>query len=291
MIRSASHPLGPRPHPDGVAFSIYSRAATAVELLLFDRPDDAEPASAIRLDPHGDRTGPYWHTFVPGLEAGRIYAWRIDGPWAPADGLRFDPRLALLDPYAPGVAIPPGYNRLGLPADGSLAGSLKSVVLDMDTYDWESDAPLQRPMGGTVIYEAHLRGMTAGPGSPAPESERGTYRGFIHAIPYLRDLGVTAVELLPMFAFDRLEAPSGLVNYWGYQPVSYFAPHPGYASRPDAQVAADELRDLVKALHRAGIEVILDVVYNHTAEGDPDSPTFGFRGLANDEYYMLEHGP
>jgi glycogen operon protein len=289
VTHAASHPLGPSLRPDGVAFSVYAAKAMAVDLLLFDAPDAAAPARTIALDPVADRTGPYWHTFVPGIGAGQVYAWRADGPWAPERGLRFDGRLALLDPYAPGVAVPSGYRRAPVPApDGSYAAALKSVVVDLDAYDWEGDAPLHRAMRDTVIYEAHLRGMTADPSSGVPAAERGTYRGLIHKLPYLVELGVTAIELLPVYAFDRLAAPAGLVNHWGYQPISWFAPHPGYATRPDAQVAMDELRDLVKACHRAGLEVILDVVYNHTAEGGPDEPTFSLRGLANDDYYTLD---
>jgi glycogen operon protein len=146
----------------------------------------------------------------------------------------------------------------------------------------------KRPFQHTVIYEAHLAGFTADPSSGLPADRRGTYRGFIDKIPYLVDLGITAVELLPVFAFDRLAAPPGRINYWGYQPVGFFAPHHAYASRPGLTSAVDEFRDLVKALHRAGLEVILDVVYNHTAEVGADGPTFGFRGLANDDYYLLD---
>jgi glycogen operon protein len=163
---------------------------------------------------------------------------------------------------------------------------MKSVVVDLTDYDWEGDSPIGRPLTETVVYEAHLRGFTAHPSSGVDPRRRGTYAGFIERIPYLADLGVTAVELLPVFQFDALDAPGGRPNYWGYQPVSFFAPHAQYSSRPGADAAADEFRDLVKALHRAGLEVILDVVYNHTAEGGVDGPTFCYRGLANDEYYI-----
>ena len=168
--------------------------------------------------------------------------------------------------------------------------AMKSVVLDTARYDWEGDRPLGRSWRETIVYEAHVAGFTADPSSGIASARRGTYAGFIEKIPYLVDLGITAVELLPVFAFDRLAAPAGLVNYWGYQPVSFFAPHERYASERGAMAAADEFRDLVKALHRAGLEVILDVVYNHTAEVGADGPTFCFRGLANDEYYLLDEG-
>ena len=165
---------------------------------------------------------------------------------------------------------------------------MKSVVVDVSAYDWEGDRPLERPFAETVIYEAHVKGFTAHPSSGLDDARRGTYAGFIEKIPYLVDLGITAVELLPVFAFDAEDAPGDRPNYWGYQPVSFFAPHGAYASRPGAQGAVDEFRDLVKALHRAGLEVILDVVYNHTAEGGEGGPTFCYRGLANEQYYLLD---
>jgi glycogen operon protein len=161
------------------------------------------------------------------------------------------------------------------------------VVVDPSSYDWEGDAPLGRPLAKTIIYEMHVGGFTRHPSSGIAVAKRGTYAGLIDKIPYLRDLGISAVELLPVFAFDEQDAPPGLANYWGYQPLSFFAPHQGYSSRPDALGALDEFRDMVKALHRAGIEVILDVVYNHTAEGNADGPTICFRGLANENYYIL----
>jgi len=162
------------------------------------------------------------------------------------------------------------------------------VVVDPEIYDWEGDAPLRRPFATTVIYEMHVAGFTRHPSSGVAPERRGTYAGMIDKIPYLQDLGITAVELLPVFQFDRQDCPPGLVNYWGYSPVSFFAPHAGYSSRQDALGPVGEFRDLVKALHRAGIEVILDVVYNHTAEGNAEGPTLSYRGLANEVYYILD---
>ena len=156
------------------------------------------------------------------------------------------------------------------------------------TYDWEGDAPLQRPSSRTIIYEMHVRGFTRHPSSGVAEHSRGTFAGLIEKIPYLQALGITAVELLPVFQFDAQDAPPGQVNYWGYAPVSFFAPHQAYSSRQDALGPVDEFRDMVKALHRAGIEVILDVVFNHTAEGDHEGPTLSFRGVDNSTYYILE---
>ncbi len=235
-----------------------------------------------------NRTGDYWHVHVPGIGPGQLYGYAADGPWAPHDGLRFDRHKVLLDPYGRGVATPVAYRRVeaGDRSDGVPA--MKSVVVDLGRYHWEGDRPLGRSFRDTIIYEAHVAGFTADPGSGVAADRRGTYAGFIDKIPYLVDLGVTAVELMPVFQFDRLAAPAGLVNYWGYQPVSYFAPHEGYASGAGPAAAVDEFRDLVKALHQAGLEVILDVVYNHTAEVGEDGPTFSFRGLANDDYYLLD---
>jgi isoamylase len=221
---------------------------------------------------------------------GQIYAYRADGPFDPERGLRFDPTKALLDPYGRAVVVPDGYSRHAASRYGQAnAISMKSVVVDPDIYDWEGDEPLRRPFPMTVIYEMHVAGFTRHPSSGVAPERRGTYAGMIEKIPYLQDLGITAVELLPVFQFDRQDCPPGLVNYWGYSPVSFFAPHAGYSSRKDPLGPVDEFRDLVKALHRAGIEVILDVVYNHTAEGNAEGPTLCFRGLANEVYYILEN--
>jgi isoamylase len=288
--RGKSFPLGATVYPDGVNFSVFSKHSTAVELLLFDRPDDAEPADAILLDPRTHRTYHYWHIFLPDLRPGQLYAYRVHGPFEPQNGHRFDPDKILLDPYGRGVVQPAAYHRASARQPGSNAvGAMKSVVADVRAYDWEGDVPSQRPFSRTVLYEMHVAGFTRHPSSGVAEGKRGTYAGLIEKIPYLQDLGITAVELLPIFQFDPQDCPSGLVNYWGYCPVSFFAPHSGYSSRKDALGPLDEFRDMVKALHRAGIEVILDVVYNHTAEGDHDGPTFCFRGLANEVYYILEN--
>jgi glycogen operon protein len=168
---------------------------------------------------------------------------------------------------------------------------MKSVVIDSESYDWEGDSPLRTPGSRTIIYELHVRGFTQHPSSGLNGELRGTYAGLIQKIPYLQNLGITAVELLPVFQFDPQDSPDGLVNYWGYAPVSFFAPHAAYSSRQDATGPVDEFRDMVKALHRAGIEVILDVVYNHTAEGDHRGPTLCFRGFDNLNYYLLEGDP
>jgi glycogen operon protein len=195
----------------------------------------------------------------------------------------------LLDPYGREVVVPRNYCREAARRPGpNLETAMKNVVIDVSTYDWEDDAPLHTPSVRTVIYEMHVKGFTRHPNSGVAEGLRGTYAGVIEKIPYLQDLGTTAVELLPIFQFDASDCPPGLVNYWGYQPVSFFSPHRAYSSRQYPQGPTDEFRDLVKALHRAGIEVILDVVFNHTSEGAADGPTLSFRGLDNAAYYILE---
>ena len=269
--------------------SVFSKNATQIDLLLFADEQSAEPARVITLDAQRHRTYHYWHAFVPDLQPGRVYAYRAHGPLEPERDRRFDGDKVLIDPYAKAVAVPTAYDRdaAARPGDNA-ATAMKSVVVDPSTYDWEGDAPLRRPAAETVIYELHMRGFTRHPRSGVDSGKRGTFAGLVEKIPYLEQLGITAVELLPVFQFDPHDAPCGLVNYWGYQPVSFFASHHAYASTPDALAVLDEFRDLVKALHRAGIEVILDVVYNHTSEGPHDGPTFCYRGLANDFYDILQ---
>jgi len=287
--KGGSSPLGATPSPDGVNFSVFSRHATGVELLLFDGVDDTKAASVVRLDPSANRTYYYWHVFVPNVRPGKLYGYRVDGPFDPWSGMRFDPTKVLLDPYGRGVVVPEAYGRDAARGPGDNAGTaMKSVVVDVCAYDWEGDTPLQRPSSRTIVYEMHVRGFTRHPSSGLSDRTRGTFAGLIEKIPYLQRLGITAVELLPVFQFDPQDCPPGLVNYWGYAPVSFFAPHRGYSSRRDPLGPVDEFRDMVKALHRAGLEVILDVVFNHTAEGDHSGPTLSFRGLDNTTYYILE---
>jgi glycogen operon protein len=286
-----SWPLGATVVEGGANFSVFSRHATGVEIVLFDREDDARPSRVVELDPVADRTYHYWHAFVPGLAQGQLYGYRVRGPQDPSRGLRFDSDKVLLDPYARGVVTPRGYTRDAARAPGdNAATAMKSVLGDPSAYDWEGDAPLGLPSSRTIIYEMHVRGFTRHPSSGVAEAARGTFAGLVEKILYLKALGVTAVELLPVFQFDPQDCPPGRVNYWGYAPVSFFAPHRGYSSRRDPLGPVDEFRDMVKALHRAGIEVILDVVFNHTAEGDERGPTFGLRGIDNPIYYILEDG-
>ncbi|MGA8044359.1 MAG: glycogen debranching protein GlgX [Terracidiphilus sp.] len=284
-----SSPLGATLTGGGANFSVYSRSASSVELLFFDHGDSDRPTRVFRLDPYNHRTYHYWHIFVPQVEPGQLYAYRAEGPFHPSRGLRFDPGKILLDPYGRRVVVPKNYSREAAcrPGDNA-ASSMKNMLVDVHAYDWEDDQPLCRPSSRTIIYEMHVAGFTLHPSSGVAAERRGTYAGLIDKIPYLQELGITAVELLPVFQFDAQDCPSGLVNYWGYAPISFFSPHQAYSSQRHGAEPLDEFRDMVKALHRAGIEVILDVVYNHTAEGDASGPTLGFKGLDNPTYYILE---
>jgi glycogen operon protein len=288
-LKGRSAPLGATFSPSGTNFSLYSRQATGIDVLFFDHDDAARPARVIPFDPVANRTSHYWHIFVPGITAGQLYAYRVHGPYDPANGLRFDPEKALLDPYGKGLVTPKNYSRQAACTKGNnFASAMKSVVVDPHSYDWEGDTPLQTPSTRTIIYELHVKGFTRHPNSDIAENLRGTFRGLIDKIPYLQHLGITAVELLPVFAFDAQDCPPGLVNYWGYAPVSFFSPHPAYSSRRSPLGPVDEFRDMVKALHRAGIEVILDVVFNHTGENNEKGPTLSFRGIDNAAYYVLQ---
>ncbi len=259
-----------------------------MELLLFDDVNDERPVRSIRLEPGLHRTFHYWHVHVEGLRAGQIYAFRAHGPFDPDNGLRFDAEKVLIDPYARAIAIPAAFDRQACSRPGDTAAvAMKSVVADLSTYDWEGDQPLYRSFSKSIIYEMHVRGFTIHPSSQVAAEKRGTYAGLVDKIPYLKELGITAVELLPVFQFDPQEAPPGLTNYWGYNPVSFFVPHGGYATNDQPLAVLDEFRDMVKALHRADIEVILDVVYNHTAEGNESGPTYSFKGLENSAYYIM----
>jgi isoamylase len=289
VTSGASAPLGATVRDGGVNFSVFSKSAVLVELLLFDDANATQPARVIPLDADEHRTYHYWLVFVSDLQSSQVYAYRAHGPFAPERGSRFDAEKVLLDPYGLAVAVPETYDRWAAARPGdNVATAMKSVVADPHRYDWDGDVPLKRPFAETVIYELHVAGFTRHASSAVPSAKRGTYAGLIQKIPYLKDLGVTAVELLPVFQFDAQDCPPGKTNYWGYSPVSFFAPHQAYSSQKNPLAVLDEFRDMVKALHRAGLEVILDVVFNHTTEGGLTGPTLAYRGLANDVYYILE---
>ncbi|HET8723088.1 MAG TPA: glycogen-debranching protein, partial [Anaeromyxobacteraceae bacterium] len=284
-----SWPLGATHDGEGVNFSIWSRHATAVELCLFDAAEDGRPSRVIRLDPGHHRTYHYWHVHLRGLRAGQLYGWRVHGPFDPSHGYRFDGQKLLVDPYARAVAVPRTYDRrAGARRGPNLGAAMKCVVADLSRYDWEGDRPLRRATRHSIVYELHVKGFTAHESSGVAPGRRGTFAGLVEKIPYLKDLGVTAVELMPVAQFDPQDAPQGLSNYWGYSPVAFLAPHAAYAAAGTPEGALDEFRDMVKALHRAGIEVILDVVFNHSSEGDERGPTQSFRGLDNRAYYILD---
>ena len=282
-------PVGASVTPDGVNFCVYSRSATGIDLMLFDQANAPTPSLVISLDPDQNRTYHYWHVFVKGINARQLYGYRAYGPNQPESGLLFDPQKVLINPYALCLMDTGNYQRVAavLPGDNT-AYAMKSVVVDPATYNWEGDTPLQHPFSDAIIYEMHVGGFTRHPNSGVTPAKCGTYAGMIEKIPYLSDLGIQIVELMPVQQFDPQEAPAPLTNYWGYQPMAYFAPHRAYSSRTDPLGPVDEFRDLVKALHRADIEVILDVVFNHTAEAGQGGPILSLRGLDNPTYYILD---
>jgi isoamylase len=291
--KGSPHPLGATPDKDGVNFSLFSRNATAVDLLLFEKHDDRDPFQVIQLDPYVNKTFHFWHCYVRGLRPGTHYAYRVDGPSDMSAGHRFNKKKVLIDPYAKGNTNSLWKRVDACGPDDNLATSMRSVVIDSSTYDWEGDQPLNRPMEDTIIYEMHASGFTKSPSSGV--SRPGTFSGIIEKIPYLKALGVTAVELLPVFDFDEtdvLRVVNGkpLGNFWGYSTMGFFAPQSAYCVTPETGSHLQEFRGLVKALHKAGIEVILDVVFNHTDEGNHQGPVFSFKGIDNGVYYFLWPG-
>lgn len=286
------HPLGSTVYPDGVNFSVFSQNAASMELLLFAEGNSTEPFQIIKMTDEGNKSFHFWHVFVVDAKPGLHYAYRVHGPQEKKPGHRFTPEKVLIDPYAFGNSMEL-WNRGAacMPGD-NLKQSMRSVVIDPLDYDWEGDRPLNRPMQDTVIYEMHVGGFTRAGNSHV--TAPGTFRAVIEKIPYLKSLGVTAVELLPVFQFDDTESHeyegNKLNNYWGYSTMAYFAPHPGYCEAAGEAQHMTEFRDMVKALHKAGIEVILDVVFNHTDEGNHQGPTFSFRGFDNLNYYYLVDG-
>ena len=287
---SAGHcrELGATVEHDGVNFAIWGRFAKEMELLLFRFESDLHP-EIIRLTGPTHRSGYYWHVHVPGVREGQLYGWRIPSQLLNMPGNRWDPQKVLLDPYAKRIVLPENYDRQQAARPGSnLAYCAKSAVIDISRYDWEDDRMPRHALSASLIYEMHVAGFTKDPSSGLPCARRGTYAGVIDKIPYLKELGVTAVELLPVFQFDPQDARPGKSNYWGYSPMGFFAPHAAYSSDASYNGVLDEFRDMVKALHKADIEIILDVVYNHTAEGDDNGPTFCYRGLDNSAFYILD---
>jgi isoamylase len=282
------YPAGSRAKAKGVNFSIFSRYATYVELLLFHTSDCVEPFQTIVLQEDINRTFFTWHVYVSGLPVGTWYAWRMDGPaQAREAGLHFDRDKQLIDPWARAVSHKQWSRQAACRPGDNKFTSMRCVVVD-ERYDWEGDVPLQIRSEKAIVYELHVGGFTRHPSSKV--ANPGTFAGLIEKIPYLQQLGITHVELLPIMAFDEQDVPKhtadlGLKNYWGYSTHSFFSPHPGYCVTPEQGTHVKEFRDLVKALHRAGIGVIMDVVFNHTAEAGADGPIINFRGIGDDIFY------
>jgi glycogen operon protein len=289
-------PLGASLRQDGINFAIFSKHATAVTLELF-QPGEQAPFAAVALDPSRNRTGQIWHVLVRGIGQGIQYAYRMACEPNPDPSIhRFDWSARLLDPSAKSVAGRPiwGYPDQAIDPAWKPKYLRRGVATD-DDFDWKGDRPLNTPLSDSVIYELHARGFTRHPSSGVQAP--GTFAGLIEKIPYLQKLGITAVELLPVNEFeetepDRVNPTTGerLLNYWGYQPVSFFAPKSSYASTVDGHFVIREFKEMVRQLHLAGIEVILDIVLNHTAEGNQTGPTFSFRGIDNAVYYLLKAG-
>ena len=279
-------PLGTTQTTAGINFALFSRHATAVALVLAPRHGQPEEQVVIALDPHTNKTGDIWHIMVAELPGNTLYGYRISGPWEPhTTGHAFNSALILLDPHAREISSPAWARpRPDL-------GSQPCCTLPDASYDWQGDRPLQTPLSDTIIYELHVRGFTIHPSAACRQP--GTFQGITEKIDYLRQLGITAVELMPVTEFDENDCPfhnpetgEQLKNFWGYNPLSFFAPKAAYAGNHTEPLHA--FRDMVKALHRAGIEVILDIVYNHTAEGDWNGTTTSFRGIDNTIYYLLD---
>lgn len=282
------YPLGATPSTSGVNFSLASSSATGVELLLFSAHDSLEPFQTVQFDPHVNKTFHIWHAFVCGLKPGVHYAYRIDGK-SDSAAQRFNRNKVLIDPYARGNSHFLWDRSKACTSEDNVAASMRSVVIDTSNYDWEGDKPLNRPMENSIIYEMHVRGFTQS--STSGVRYPGTFAGLIEKTPYLKGLGITAVELLPIAEYDETDlgvvAGKPIRNFWGYSTVGYFAPHPSYCVEQESREHLREFRDMVKAMHKAGIEVILDVVFNHTDEGNHQGPTFSFKGIDNRAYYLL----
>jgi isoamylase len=239
------------------------------------------PFQTIHFDPYVNKTFHFWHAFVRGLKPGVHYAYRVDGR-PDREGQRFNRNKVLIDPYARGNSKSLWDRGRACTPEDNLPTSMRSVVLDPSDYDWEGDQPLNRPMDESIIYEAHVRGFTQSPTSGVRHP--GTFAGLVEKIPYLTNLGITAVELLPVFDFDetaglRVVDGKPVRNFWGYSTVGYFALHSSYCLEPESGSHLREFRNLVKAMHKAGIEVILDVVFNPTDEGNHQGPTYSFKGI------------
>jgi isoamylase len=305
LRRGSPLPLGTHESEEGVNFALFSRHASRVRLELYDQATDATPTKVIDFHPKLNRTGDVWHVWLKGIRSGQLYGYRVDGPYRPEEGHRYNFNKLLIDPFALAITPLPNWSfgaALGYePSETMLditcsqeddAGAMPKCVFTNECFQWHDDLPPRHPWTMTVIYETHVRGFTIHPSSGAEHT--GTYRGLMEKIPYLQELGITAVELMPVHEFNEnqlsgVNPQTGkrLRNYWGYDPVSFFAPKASYASAGGFGQQKLEFKEMVLALHAAGIELILDIVFNHTAEGNELGPTLCFRGIDNAIFYML----
>lgn len=286
ISQGKSFPVGTSKTQKGVNFCVFSHHAEKVELHFFNHKNDPEPSQVFVLDKDEHKSYDYWHIELSGVKSGQLYGYKVQGDGT--DGHCLDRDKLLIDPYTLSTAVSDKYSREKASVPGNNTEfAIKSMYLEKDDYDWEGDTTLRHDYFKTVIYEVHVGGFTKNPNSGVTAKLRGTYKGMIEKIPYLQELGITAVELLPVHQFDVQDAPGGL-NYWGYSPVAFFAPHNGYATNPDNGSALNEFRDMVKAFHKADIEVYLDVVFNHTAEAGYKKPVLSFKGFGNKTYYIMK---
>ena len=283
-------PLGAVLTGKGVNFSVFSRNAEEVSLVLFENAEINSPYTEIKLDWQKNKSGDIWHCHVNGLKEGACYLYRVNGPYIPEKGLRFNPQKALIDPYA--KALTSINNRDTAKPEDTIQNMTRCIVIN-DDFDWQGDLPLNYPLRFSVLYETHIKGLTAHPSSDV--KHKGTYRGVIEKIPFFKELGITSLEFLPLQEFNEHEYPrinpntkEMLVNYWGYSTVAFFAPKGSYSSDTKNGAQVREFKTMVRELHKAGLEVILDIVFNHTGEGNENGPTFSFRGLDNQIYYILD---
>ncbi|MFO7935564.1 MAG: glycogen debranching protein GlgX [Bacteroidales bacterium] len=302
VLLGKPYPLGATYDGNGVNFALFSENATGVKLCLFNNPDDHREYEQVNME---EITDYVWHAYLPGLQPGQLYGYRVYGRYMPKQGIRFNPQKLLIDPYAKAIQgrlevkdIMFDYsfsrkskkNVLEKSIGDSAPEMNKSVVIDT-AFDWEGVGKPEIPMHDSIIYELHVKGFTATHPS-LPENERGTFKGLANPaiIDYFKNLGITAIELMPIhhFVHSKFLLDKGLSNYWGYNSIGYFAPHAEYSASGSSGEQVREFKEMVKAYHRAGIEVILDVVYNHTGEGNHLGPTLAFRGIDSRNYYRMD---
>ncbi len=275
------YPLGATVDKTGVNFSVFSQHAESVELLIFDCAHNFEPLYTIKLDNPRFHTYHFWHVYVMNLSANYFYAYRVYGPFEPSAGHRFNGKKILIDPYAKGIDYSLWRKEDALNGEDNLKTSLRGAIINIEEYNWQGDKPLDLPIEETIVYEMHVGNFTKSPSSNV--NHPGKFRGVVEKIPYLKSLGITAVELMPVFDFDVNDGK----NVWGYGTTGFFAPESTYCLTPNKASHVKEFRDMVKAFHKAGIEVILDVVFGYTPEGNESGPTFCFKGFDNSIYYHL----